>query len=719
MGADELTREPEMVKAFTDAWRDGIHSYMSYLRDRMLMGRDLLAKSGSMFVQISDTNQHRVRALMDEVFGANNFVRLISFRKTPGGTSNLLSQDSDYLVWYAKSKDDMKYRELAQLKNLRDDPMYRYMISDDLASTEPLTEEHISDPAKIPNGWRAFRLTALGRPRESTLVNYEFQGVSYNQGASRGWRTNKRGMDILAMAGRLAPQGTTLNFRHYFDDYGAYRLTNTWTDLGGARGKRYVVETNPKVIRRCILMTTDPGDLVLDPTCGGGTTAFVAEQWGRRWITIDTSRIAITLTRSRIMGGRFDFYRLNNPSNIRGGFANRSVAHVTLKSIVNNAKIAEIYEKHQPEIDNLRRRLNGMCETDFEEWEIGPQPDDDWPPKAKKVHEEWWIRRTKRQVEIDKEIANSAGEEPVYEAPFVDREKVRVSGPFTVESVLPHRVLPSTTQTGNQTASLGREDASYVSAVLANLKASGASQTSKADHINFTRIVPFADDGPITAEGEFTIGAVTKNSKRRKAAILIAGQFDTLGEADIAGAAREAAKFNFDALICCAFRFDAQAVGLTSYGKIDIHQAVMNAELHMADKTKLGARPDLFFVIGEPDIALVPLDGDQFLVRVNGMDVYDSKTREAKASERGDIAMWFMDTNYNNDCFIVRHAYFLDASDPFDNLKKTLKSDINAEAWATLNSDVSRPFPKPTTGYIAVKVINRFGDEVMKVVEIK
>lgn len=719
MRANELTHEPEMVKAFTDAWRDGIHSYLSYLRARMLLARDLLSQSGSMFVQIADTNQHRVRALMDEVFGAENFVRMISFRKTPGGTSKLLSQDSDYLVWYAKSKPDMKYRELAQLKNLQDDSMYRYMISNDLAATEPMTEEQIIDPAMIPEGWRAFRLTALGRPRESTLVSYEFQGIPYNQGTGRGWRTNKRGMDVLAMAGRLAPQGNTLNFRHYFNDYGASRLTNTWTDLGGARGKRYVVETSPKVIRRCILMTTDPGDLVLDPTCGGGTTAFVAEQWGRRWITIDTSRIAITLTRSRIMSARYDYYRLIDSLNIRKGFEHRSVAHVTLKSIVSNGKIAEIYEKHQPEIDSLRRRLNALCNTDAEEWEIGRQPDADWPAEAKKVHEEWWIRRTNRQVEIDKEIAENAGIEPVLESPYVDSSKVRVSGPFTVESVLPHRVLQSTNQAGNQAIRDSRDDERYISSILANLKAAGVRQTSETDRINFTRIVPLPDDSTIAAEGEFTIGESVQNPITRKAAVLIAGQFDTLGEADIVLAARQAAMHNFDALLCCAFRFDAQAVGLTSYGKIDIIQAVMNAELHMASETKEGEGPDMFAVIGEPDIELVPLENDQFVVRVNGMDIYNPRTRKAEASDRGDIAMWFMDTNYNNECFFVRHAYFLDASEPFDKLKSTLKAEINEEAWATLKSDVSRPFPKPTTGYIAVKVINCLGDEVMKVLEIK
>ncbi|MEW6210930.1 MAG: DNA methyltransferase, partial [Acidobacteriota bacterium] len=571
--------------------------------------------------------------------------------------------------------------------------------------------------------------------------------------------------------------------------------SNQWTDTGVsgfAVEKVYVVQTSPKLIERCILMTTDPGDLVLDPTCGSGTTAYVAEQWGRRWITIDTSRVALALARARIMGARYAYYLLADspeghrkeaeitrtaPSShptrgdIRLGFVYERVPHITLKSIANNAEIDVIWEKFQQVLEPLRERLNSEMGRRWEEWEIPreaedpwdedtqkifyqlkneqekgedanakkmgewlmainrnlkrdyslqnlpPRPADPWPEPARKLHAEWWEQRIARQKEIDTSIATKADFEYLYDKPYTDNRKVRVAGPFTVESLSPHRVLgvdendELIDEATDSTDGYGRAR-DFTGMILENLKTAGVQQAHKEDKINFTSLVAWPGD-LICAEGRYIEGSESGVEKR--AAIFIGSEFGTVARPDLVAAAREAGDAGFDVLITCAFNYDAHSSEFNKLGRIPVLKARMNADLHMADDLKNTGKGNLFVIFGEPDIDILKTDDGQYQVKIKGVDVFHPNTGEVRSDGPEGIACWFIDTDYNEESFFVRHAYFLGANDPYKALKTTLKAEVNQEAWATLNSDTSRPFGKPESGRIAVKVINHLGDEVMKV----
>jgi adenine-specific DNA-methyltransferase len=481
-------------------------------------------------------------------------------------------------------------------------------------------------------------------------------------------------------------------------------------------------------------MATDPGDLVLDPTCGSGTTAYVAEQWGRRWITIDTSRVALALARARIMGARYPYYLLADsregqkkeadltatvPStqpthgNVRLGFVYERVPHITLKSIANNAEIDVIHDKWQAKMEPLREAINKSLKKKWEEWEIPREADAGWSADAKQAHAEWWTARIARQKEIDASIAAKTECEYLYDKPYEDKKKVRVAGPFTVESLSPHRVLgvdenDNLIDPAKQTRAATEADRSFEQVILENLKTAGVQQAQRADKIAFTSLVPWPGS-LVCAEGHYEEGG-----KDRRAAIFIGPEFGTVTRPDLVAAAREAADAGFDALISCAFNYEAHATEFTKLGRIPVLKARMNADLHMAEDLKNTGKGNLFVIFGEPDIDLIR-DGDDLQVKINGVDVFHPNTGEVRSDGAEGIACWFIDTDYNEESFFVRHAYFLGANDPYGALKTTLKAEINPEAWESLNSDTSRPFPKPKSGRIAVKVINHLGDEVMKV----
>ena len=515
-----------------------------------------------------------------------------------------------------------------------------------------------------------------------------------------------------------------------------------WTDTtfsGFGETKTYVVQTLSEVIQRCVLMTTDPGDLVLDPTCGSGTTAYVAEQWGRRWITIDTSRVALALARARIMGARYPYYLLADsregqlkeaeiehkaPSesprygDIRQGFVYERVPHITLRDIANNAEIEVIWENFQETLEPLREGLNALLSTDWEEWEIPRDVEEDWPPDVKKLHKSWWQQRFARQKEIDASIAAKADYEYLYDKPFEDRNKVRVAGPFTVESISPHRVL-AVDENDDFIETFGEGQAGYGSIhdfaaiILDNLRTAGVQQVHKEDRIDFTSLAPWPGHH-VCAEGRFFEG-VEEDGIQRRAAIFIGPEFGTVTRPDLVDAAREAADGDFDLLIACAFNYEAHTTEFEKLGKIPVLKARMNADLHMAADLKNTGKGNLFVIFGEPDVELLDAEDNQIKVRVNGVDVFHPNTGEVRSDGPDGIACWFVDTDYNGESFFVRHAYFLSASDPYKALKTTLKAEIDTEAWASLHSDTSRPFEIPDSGRIAVKVINHLGDEVMKI----
>jgi adenine-specific DNA-methyltransferase len=751
--ADHITREPEQVKAFRDTWRDGIHSYLTYLRDRLTVARDLLTESGSIFVQIGDENVHRVRAVMDEVFGEDNFVVLITVVKTSGlAAAARISASTDYILWYSREQSSIKYRPLLKSKSLdgEEGVNFRY-VCDEAGIPARVKNDETTSPES------AYRLVDLTKPGPGAKYVFAFQGRDYEPGG-RWWGTTFENMTRVMKAGRLAKVGNGIGFLRAWQDYNATPIDNVWSDTGTGgflEPKIYVVQTIQKIIQRCVLMATDPGDLVLDPTCGSGTTATVAEQWGRRWITIDTSRVALALARARIMGARYPFYLLGDsregqikeaevtrtaPSsqpvhgNIRHGFVYERVPHITLKSIANNAEIDVIWDQWQAKLAPLRETLNASLKKTWAEWEIPREADAKWPEATKKVHADWWQARIARQQEIDKSIAAKAEFEYLYDKPYADNKKVRVAGPFTVESLSPHRVLgvdendelidPNSARTGEPGSEYG-EKQSFPQMILENLKAAGVQQAHKEDRITFTSLTPWPGE-LICGEGRYVEGKSLEPSPsgsgqgegsgaEKRAAIFIGPEFGTVTRPDLVAAAREAGDADFDVLIACAFNYEAHATEFSKLGRIPVLKARMNADLHMAKDLKTTGKGNLFVIFGEPDIDILPAEDGRIRVKVKGVDVFHPQTGEVRSDGPEGIACWFIDTDYNEESFFVRHAYFLGANDPYSALKTTLKAEINEDAWATLNSDTSRPFPKPKSGRIAVKVINHLGDEVMKV----
>jgi adenine-specific DNA-methyltransferase len=708
--AGHITREPEQVKAFRDTWRDGIHSYLTYLRDRLTVARDLLADSGSIFVQIGDENVHRVRAVMDEVFGEDNCCGQITVVKTAGQSSELIAGTADFVLWFSKQRASVKFGRPLLAKGFEADRsgVYKWVREPD-GFARPLSDEERA--SGNTNG--VFALDNISSQRPPGDFPVSFCGRVFGPGKGY-WKTGQMGMDRLIRAARIGQATNSLRYVRFLDDFRAQAIGNVWNDTGTGSftdEKIYVVQSGTKVVQRCILMTTDPGDLVLDPTCGSGTTAYVGEQWGRRWITIDTSRVALALARARIMGARYPFYLLADsrdgqikegevtrtaPSwkpvhgNLRMGFVYERVPHITLKSIANNAEIDVIWDTAQKTLEPLRERL----------------------------HAAWWETRIARQQEIDKSIAAKAEFEYLYDKPYDDRRKVRVAGPFTVESLSPHRMLGVDENDdlidgfNESGTAYGAKKKTFPELILESLHAAGVQQAHKDGRITFTALTLWPGD-LVCAKGIYM-----ENETERCAGIFIGPEFGTVQRSDLAAAAREAGEAGCDVLIACAFNYDAHTTEFSKLGPLPVLKARMNADLHMAGDLKNTGKGNLFVVFGEPDIDLIHEKDGRFRVKVNGVDIFKPQTGEVVSDNADGIACWFIDTDYNNESFFVRHAYFLGANDPYGALKTTLKAEIDQEAWETLHSDTSRPFAAPKSKRIAVKVINHLGDEVMKVFRI-
>ncbi len=781
-----ITREPEQVKAFRDTWRDGIHSYLTYLRDRLTVARELLTESGSVFVQIGDENLHRVRAVMDEVFGTENFLIQIGFQKTGGLAGKFLESTQDYILWYSRSKDSLKFRGLFSEREVGHTSLERY----DRHESVMFSEEPVRRASTDIQQMRRFQLAPLYSDGQSSKGSQPvtFQGKNYSTRSGTHWKTRPEGNARLIKANRISRMGSTIRYKRFVGDLRVIPITERWESMQLGVQRSYIVQTSNEVVKRCILMATDPGDLVLDPTCGSGTTAFVAEQWGRRWITIDTSRVSLALARARIMGARYPWYLLADSregqikiakltrkayseaptyNDIRQGFVFERVPHITLRDIAYNTEIDVIWKDFQQKLEPLREKLNRVLGKSWEEWEIPREAGDPWPePAAKalqrlqraktssakpralialnntlnrtytlddvpdkpfdlwtnveaiKYHHKWWKQRIARQKEIDASIAAKADYKFLYDKPYKDSKKVRVAGPFTVESLSPHRLLGVDENDelidNIAEAKLGYgEKQDFAGMILEHLKNSGVQQAHKEDKISFSGIRPWPGD-LVCAEGIYVEGDMDSGAEKR-AGIFIGPEFGTVSRPDLVSAVREAADADFDVLVACAFNYDAHASEFNKLGRVPVLKARMNADLHMADDLRNTGKGNLFVIFGEPDIDILNTEDGQIQVKVNGVDVFHPNTGRIRSDSADGIACWLIDTDYNEESFFVRHAYFLGAKDPYKALKTTLKAEINREAWETLNSDISRPFDKPTSGRIAVKVINHLGDEVMKV----
>jgi adenine-specific DNA-methyltransferase len=760
----DLCRQPEQVKAFRDTWKLGIHSYLAYLRDRLVVARDLLTDTGSIFMQIGDENVHLVRGIMDEVFGRNNFLVSIIIRKK--SVTSVTDPINDYLLWYAKDSESVRVRRISEPKSPFDeDSRLRFVQFPDgeIRRVADCSQDELRS-SDIRFFTDDYPLVSQDES-EGRTVPFVFRGRTLVPGKGRHWTYDpNQGMPRLGFAGRLRAAENTARGIVYFDDFARSPIPNIW-DFHGERDPIYVVQTNRGIVERAILMTTDPGDLVLDPTCGSGTTAYAAEQWGRRWITIDSSRVALTLARTRLMAGRFKYYyladdypkagqlvtddeikdhlRKNEPvagsaADVRKGFVYKRVPHVTLKAIANNEEIDSIHAKWQAELEPLLKDLNKAFKKKWQEWEVPRVPEgaEGWKELGVKAADEggkllkqWWELRSKRQAEIDASIARKADTEILYDQPYEDNKRVRVTGPFTVESLSPHRTISVETKKelaekpsdhGFTTKMLA--GSSFANLVLDNLRTAGVQNTIRNERLKFDSLQVYPGQW-ISGVGEYTekdpstkLGA---GGKRRRAAICIGPEHGTVGPELVKLAAMEAVQgVGFDVLIVCGFAFDPHvSEEAKRYGKLVVLPTRMNPDLAMGDLLKKTGSANLFMVFGEPDVEVKKAKDGKLTAEIKGLDVYDPTTGEIRSSSTDDIACWFIDTNYNGESFFVRHAYFTGADEPYEKLKRALRAEVDESAWSALYSTVSRPFDKPATGKIAVKVINHYGDEVLKVYE--
>ena len=740
---DQVTREPEQVRAFRDTWRDGVHSYLSYLRDRLTVARDLLSERGAVFFQIGSENQHLIASLMDEVLGAENFIANIVFRKKtlPLGAKYIETMH-DHILMYGKDATQTKFRHLFQFAS---ELTHHWRFVEEKGGLIRNRTKAEMDTNLFSQGSHVFRNFSLLAPSFSAkdTFNFNFRGRDRSPPNRGSWVVSKEKLTRLSKSDRLLEEASSLGYKLYHEDFPFRKLTNLWGDHAVSYAKTYVVQTSPEIVARCILMATDPGDLVLDPTCGSGTTAYVAEQWGRRWITIDTSRVAVALARSRLMGARYPYYLLaDSPEgqrkeaevtrtppktnathgDIRLGFVYERVPHITLKSIANNAEIDVIWENWQETLEPLHAAVNVVLGKSWQEWEIPREADPTWSAAAKDARAKWWEARIARQKEIDASIAAKAEFEYLYDKPYVDNSRIRVAGPFTVESLSPHRTLAvdwddelidtlEAAEGKRKPETVGRDEAieDFAQMILENLKAAGVQQAHKEDRITFTSLAGWPGRY-ICAVGEFMEG-----EKPKRAGVFVGPEFGTVSRPDLVAAAREAGDAGFDVLIACAFNYDAHSAEFDKLGRVPVLKARMNPDLHMGGDLKATGAGNLFVIFGEPDIRIDTLKDGQLQVKVFGVDVFKPQTGEVVSEGTDGIALWMLDDDYNEESFFVRHAYFLGANDPYKALKTTLKAEIDEEAWSSLYSDTSRPFDKPKSGRIAVKVINHLGDEVMKV----
>ena len=741
-GRDEdLTQEPEMIKAFRDTWELGIHSYLSYLRDRLLLARELLTESGSCFVQISDENLHHVRELMDEIFGKKNFVRLITFVKTTGQTDNLLASVSDYILWFAKDRATIKFRRPLKFKNLMGQGGTAYNSARSVSgAARPLTNEEKAG-RQIPKHERIFRIDNLTSQSPGTRYDVEFHGKSF---FPKGyWKTQASSMVRLIKADRVQQASNNLYYVRYFDDYLSYPITDNWDDTsvsGFTADKRYVVETSSKVIERCILMTTDPGDLVFDPTCGSGTTAYVAEQWGRRWITCDTSRVALTLAKQRLMTALFDYYQLAHPDEgVGSGFQYKTVPHITLGSIANNPEIDGIWEKHQEGLGPLRTRLNAAAGENWEEWEIPREAVEQWTEEILRLHREWWEHRIARQQEIDAAIARHAPQETLYDQPLVDNGKRRVTGPFSVEAVPAPAVkpidevnapeaLPADDTVGRSGETLRQSD--WRDELLkTGIRGKGG------QFIRFARLEAMPGCRYLHADGESRPNDEGADRIReygpalepQRIVVSFGPEHAPLEQRQVEWAIQEAQTLvpKPRVVVFAAFQFDPEAskdIDETNWPGLTLLKAQMNADLLTEDLKRKRASNESFWLIGQPDVYLHHIsrgqDTGKWQVEVRGFDYYNTKTGDVESGGEDKIAVWSLDTDYDGRSLYPRQVFFPMAgpNDGWSRLARNLKAEIDDDLIEAYRGAVSLPFKAGEHRRVAVKIVDDRGIESLKVV---
>jgi adenine-specific DNA-methyltransferase len=849
---EDLTREPEMIRAYRDTWTLGVHSYLAYLKQRLLLARELLTDSGSIFVQISDENLHRVRVVMDEVFGAENFCALIIQKKTGGQTSELIPRVSDFILWYARDVSRVRYHQLYLGKEvgIGDGSGARYdQLEEASGQRRPLTDEERDDAKVMPSQSRPYQLTSLisAGYRPNTTVDYSFRGQVFHPGKTSNWKTTVDGIDRLAKVGRVQPRSSTVAYVRFLEDFPAQPLTSVWGDVAGATDKVYVVQTSVRVIERCMLMTTDPGDLVLDPTCGSGTTAFVAEQWGRRWITVDSSRVAAAIARQRLLTASFETYKTrdpqagvdpNQPLNPRHGFHYKSVPHITLKSIAQNKGLDPIFARHEPILAEKLAQLNAalaaldcgdsspLCgggdlspgagragkpappqsgdksphskalraklagkllaklresarsvtdaderrwilpgtdpqlfqaakggptakqvadlrafasarATQWQEWEVPFDTDPDWPQPLQAALSAYRAAWRAKMDEVNKCIEANAEQEELVDVPEKVPGVVRVSGPFTVESIRPPEAAPLSTATSPDAA-----ESSPIGGAPEELETFAADEKAVAsgnagshidrmldllrhDGITFlgnkhVKVQPLqrVESSFLHAEGEFVSA---DDGKPHRVAVVIGPELGSVPSFLVEQAMRHCYKRGYDDLVVAGFSFDAMAQEAIQDNNDDkntdlrIHMAQIRPDVTMGDllkKTQVSAQ--IFTVFGQPRTRLVESSGGEYVVHMEGVDIYDPVKNSIEATNAGKVAAWFLDTDYDGKVFCICQAFFPDKS-AWDKLARALKGSIEEGAFDKLSGTTSLPFKPGERQTVAVKVIDPRGNEVMRV----
>jgi len=764
----DLTREPEMVKAYRDTWTLGIHSYLGYIRDRLLVARELLKDDGSLFIQISDENLHRLRLLLDEIFGPQNMVSVISVVKGSGLGANLLPRQTDYLLWVAKDIEKLKYRQLYRIKALDGDgaDAYSNVLLPNGAIRRVSAEER-DNPALLPGGAKVFRYDNLTKPGPGSKYAINAFGRSFNPG-SRWWGMPEASMGIALGVERVAALGNSLAYVRFLDDFSAYPVTNVWTDTGTGSGldKIYVVQTDTKIVERCILMSTDPGDLVFDPTCGSGTSAYVAEQTGRRWITCDTSRVAIALARQRLATAKFDYFTLLDPAKgPAGGFKLETLPRITLKSITQNAAIPKILAKHAAILDaklesankalspvgkDLRSLLKArlaekertegkrnvveadrrrwlLPETKWEHWEVPYDTDANWPELLKKAVLEYRAAWRAKMDEVNQVVEGNAVGTDLYDRPIPVRNVTRVTGPFTVEAVMPpveSMGLESETPIGGAPhepldtfgAGLGVEPqnaAAFQDQVLGLLRTGGVDFLSNK-HVDFTRLDAL-QGSVLHAEGEWTL----PDGTQRRVAVSIGPRVGNVSDFQVEKALRQANLKGYQDLLFTGFGFDgvAQAVIQENAEEMEgaqTHLFLIRPDVVMGDLLKNTAASQLFTAMGLPRTKLERLPNEEFAVHMDGVDIYDPVTNALIPTGADKVAAWFVDSDYDGRCFCITQAFFPDKS-AWEKLAKALKSTVDEARMEAFSGTRSLPFKAGKHQRVAVKVIDPRGNEVMAV----
>jgi adenine-specific DNA-methyltransferase len=732
-GKDEdLTQEPEMIKAFRDTWELGIHSYLTYLRDRLLLARELLSETGSVFVQISDENVHHVRELMDEVFGVENFVRQIAFRKTSPLGFGELPRVFDHIVWYGLSVKHIKFYQLYETK--------------EYGQTIGTTDERKScDFRETERQYTKSDLKSSGYTESCT---YEFPFLNRLIPAqSKSWRTHKLGMERVIKAGRLCDVGSIPRFKQYFDDYPFQQLDNLWNDTSGANNMSYVVQTQEEVIQRCLLMTTDPGDLVLDITCGSGTTAVVAEKWGRRWMTCDTSRVAITLAKQRLMTASYDYYELRYPNEgLRGGFNYETVPHVTLKSIANNADIDILYDQMHPAIEQALDALNATLQKDATgiaftvtegvrkkksitlggtealfEWEVPFDLPEGWPASAQAPFDAFHGVRIAMQKAMDASIAAHADQEVLYDKPQVNKKKLRITGPFTVEAV----PFPSV---------LSIDDAPLPVEPDASIARTGETsrQTTWRDELLKTGVrgkggqrIEFSSMETLP-DLRYIHGVATIKDTGERVLVSFGPAHAALEQRQVEQAIFEARRYGpgFAFILFCAFTFDPEAakdIDEAVYPGVTLLKVQMNTDLLTEDLKKGGKSNQSFWLMGQPDVEVRKRNDGLYEVEVHGFDYFDTATGELKSGGTKNIAMWMLDTDYDNRSLFPRQVFFPMAGDKdgWNRLKRTIRAELDETRIDAFHGSVSLPFELGDYSRVAVKIVDDRGIESLKIVEVQ